>query len=72
MSTHIKGWTGGGGVAVAFAQSWNAFVEYRYSGFGNTVVFPLAGRSVNSSIGTQTVEAGVNYKLDWGPLPTRY
>jgi opacity protein-like surface antigen len=27
----LSGWTGGGGVAYAFAQNWNVFAEYRYT-----------------------------------------
>src|SRR5262249_6243063 len=30
------GWTGGGGIAYAFAQNWNVFAEYRYTSFGTS------------------------------------
>ena len=31
VNTYLSGWTAGGGVAVAFAQNWNVFAEYRYT-----------------------------------------
>ncbi len=34
VNTYLGGWTAGGGVAVAFAQNWNAFAEYRYTDYG--------------------------------------
>jgi outer membrane immunogenic protein len=61
------GWTAGGGIAWAFAQNWNLFAEYRYSNFNNSVTFPIAQRSVSSSIGTNAVLAGLNLKLDGAP-----
>ena len=31
----LLGWTGGGGIAYAFAQNWNVFAEYRYTRLRN-------------------------------------
>ena len=43
MNTYLSGWTAGGGVAVAFAQNWNVFAEYRYTNYGSpTVTLPFS------------------------------
>ena len=51
----LLGWTGGGGIAYAFAQNWNVFAEYRYTNFGtSTVPLPLSQLTTTT---TMTVSA---------------
>ena len=60
----LLGWTGGGGIAYAFAQNWNVFAEYRYTGFGtSTISLPLSQLTTTSTTAVSTVEFGVNYKF---------
>ena len=67
VNTYVGGWTAGGGVAVAFAQNWNAFAEYRYTDFEPTVVtFPFSLLSTTLANKVSEVDVGVNYKFDWG------
>ena len=60
----LLGWTGGGGIAYAFAQNWNVFAEYRYTSFGtSTVSLPLSQLTTTSTTTLSAVEFGVNYKF---------
>jgi outer membrane immunogenic protein len=66
----LLGWTGGGGIAYAFAQNWNVFAEYRYTGFGtSTVSLPLSQLATTSTINVSTLQFGVNYKFTSGGQP---
>ncbi len=66
----LLGWTGGGGIAYAFAQNWNVFAEYRYKGFGtSTVSLPLSQMTTASTINVSTLQFGVNYKFTSGGQP---
>ena len=66
----LLGWTGGGGIAYAFAQNWNVFAEYRYTSFGtSTVSLPLSQLTTTSTINVSTLEFGVNYKFTSGGQP---
>ena len=63
----LLGWTGGGGIAYAFAQNWNVFAEYRYTSFGtSTVSLPLSQLTTTSTTTLSAVEFGVNYKFTSG------
>jgi outer membrane immunogenic protein len=67
VSTTHNGWTFGGGVAYAFASNWDVFAEYRYTKFQPiTVTYPLAGRSVNSTSTSNAIEAGIDWRFNWG------
>ena len=60
----LLGWTGGGGIAYAFAQNWNVFAEYRYTNFGtSTVSLPLSQLTTTTTTTVSAVEFGVNYKF---------
>ena len=60
----LLGWTGGGGIAYAFAQNWNVFAEYRYASFGtSTVSLPLSQLTTTSTMSVSAVEVGINYKF---------
>lgn len=64
VNVNLSGWTGGGGVAWAFARNWDVFAEYRYTRFANyTVTFPIAQRSTTSTSSTNAVEVGVDYRF---------
>ena len=66
----LLGWTGGGGIAYAFAQNWNVFAEYRYTNFGtSTVSLPLSQLTTTSTTTLSVVEFGVNYKFTSGGQP---
>jgi opacity protein-like surface antigen len=66
VNKYLSGWTLGGGAAFAFAQNWNAFAEYRHTGFrSSTIALPFSQLSTNSTINVNTIEMGVNYKLNW-------
>jgi outer membrane immunogenic protein len=63
-SVNLSGWTGGGGVAWAFARNWDVFAEYRYTRFSNyTVTFPIAQRASTSTSSANAIEAGVDYRF---------
>ncbi len=76
----LLGWTAGGGIAYAFAQSWNAFAAYRYTNFGSsTISLPFAQLTTSSTMNVSAIEIGVIYKFNSGapsasgapaPLPT--
>ena len=67
VNKYLGGWTGGAGVAVAFAQNWNAFAEYRYTDYGSsTITLPFSQLSTTSTTKVSEVDVGVNYKFNWG------
>jgi opacity protein-like surface antigen len=67
VNKYLGGWTAGTGLAVAFAQNWNAFAEYRYADYGSsTVALRFSQLSTTSTVKTSAVDVGVNYKFDWG------
>ena len=64
-----EGWTVGIGGEYRFAPNWSAFIEYDYLGFGNkSVSFAGAGAPFSFKIDQhiQTLEAGINYRFNWG------
>jgi opacity protein-like surface antigen len=66
VNTYLGGWTAGAGIAFAFAQHWNAFAEYRYTGFGSsTIALPFSLLTTSSTTSLSAVEFGVNYKFNW-------
>ena len=66
VNTYLGGWTAGAGVAVAFAQNWNAFAEYRYTSFGSsTITLPFSQLSTTSTTKVSAIDFGVNYKFNW-------
>jgi opacity protein-like surface antigen len=66
VDKYIDGWTAGIGIAVAFAQNWNAFAEYRYTDYGSsTVTLPFSQLATTSTTRTSTIDFGVNYKFAW-------
>jgi opacity protein-like surface antigen len=72
VNTYLGGWTAGGGVAIALAQNWNVFAEYRYIDYGaSTVTLPFSLLSTTTMTKTSEIEAGVNYKFNWSALATR-
>jgi high affinity Mn2+ porin len=72
VNTYLGGWTAGGGVALALAQNWNVFAEYRYIDYGaSTVTLPFSLLSTTTMTKTSEIEAGVNYKFNWSALATR-
>jgi opacity protein-like surface antigen/outer membrane receptor protein involved in Fe transport len=71
VNTYLGGWTAGGGVAVAFAQNWNAFAEYRYTDYEpTTATLPFSQLSATLANKVSEVDVGVNYKFTWGPAET--
>ena len=65
VNKYLSGWTAGAGIALAFAQNWNVFAEYRYTSYGSTTLaFPLSELSTISTTKVSAVEFGVNYKFD--------
>ena len=67
----LLGWTGGGGIAYAFAQNWNVFAEYRYTSFGtSTISLPLSQLTTTSTINQSELQLGVNYKFTSGGQAT--
>ena len=72
VNTYLGGWTAGGGIAVALAQNWNVFAEYRYIDYGSsTITLPFSQLSTTITTKTSEIEAGVNYKFNWSTLVTR-
>jgi outer membrane immunogenic protein len=72
VNKYLSGWTAGGGVAIAFAKDWNAFVEYRHTNYGSsTITLPLSQIATTSKTDLSEIELGVNYKFDLsGPAAT--
>jgi outer membrane immunogenic protein len=67
----LLGWTGGGGIAYAFAQNWNVFAEYRYTSFGtSTISLPLSQLTTTSTTNQSELQLGVNYKFTSGGQAT--
>jgi opacity protein-like surface antigen/outer membrane receptor protein involved in Fe transport len=63
----LMGWIAGGGIAYAFAQNWNVFAEYRYTGFASSSLsLPFSQLTATSTTTVSTVELGVNYKFTPG------
>jgi opacity protein-like surface antigen len=70
VNFYLGGWTAGGGVAVAFAQNWNVFAEYRHTSFApSTMTLPFSLMSIRSTTEVDAVELGVNYKFNPGLSP---
>ncbi len=70
VNFYLGGWTAGGGVAVAVAQNWNAFAEYRHTSFApSTMTLPFSLISIRSTSDVSAVELGVSYKFNWGLSP---
>jgi opacity protein-like surface antigen/outer membrane receptor protein involved in Fe transport len=66
VNRYLDGWTAGAGVAVAFAENWNAFAEYRYTDYGSsTITLPFSQLSTTAATKASTVDLGVNYKFAW-------
>jgi opacity protein-like surface antigen len=64
---YLSGWTAGAGIAVAFAQNWSVFCEYRYTSFGSTTLaLPLSELSTTSTTKISAIEFGVNYMFNAG------
>ena len=60
----LLGWTGGGGIAYAFAQNWNVFAEYRYTSYGtSTAPLPLSQLTTTITMTLSAIEFGLNYKF---------
>jgi opacity protein-like surface antigen/outer membrane receptor protein involved in Fe transport len=67
VNAYLGGWTAGGGVAVTFAQNWNAFAEFRYTDYGiDTFALPFSQLATILATKVSTVNVGINYKFDWG------
>ena len=65
VNTYLSGWTAGAGVAVAVAQNWNVFAEYRYTSYGSTAfTLPLSELSTTSTTKVSAIEFGVNYMFN--------
>jgi opacity protein-like surface antigen len=65
VNRYLSGWTAGGGMAIAFAKDWNAFVEYRHTNYGSsTITLPLSLIATTSKTDLSEIEVGVNYKFD--------
>jgi outer membrane immunogenic protein len=61
------GWTAGLGLEYAFADNWNARIEYLYASLEKvSYTFPLAGRNVTTPTeSVNMVRAGLNYKFNF-------
>ena len=72
ISTTRVGWTVGGGIQYAVTNNWSVRAEYRFTDFGtiNEALFSgqLPGASIigNRRIHQNQVQAGIDYKFDWG------
>ena len=63
----LMGWTAGGGIAYAFAQNWNVFAEYRYTGFAAaSLSLPFSQLTTSTTTTVSAMELGVNYKFTPG------
>jgi outer membrane immunogenic protein len=73
-STSNSGWTVGAGLDYAFARNWDVFAEYRYAPPRSlTITFPIAQRSTSITSTSNVIEAGINWRFNWGgPIGARY
>ena len=61
------GWTAGGGIEMAFNDSWSAKVEYLYVDFGRItcgLTLPICG-SASASLTENVIRGGFNYRFSW-------
>jgi opacity protein-like surface antigen len=66
VNKYLSGWTLGGGAAVAIAQNWNVFAQYRYTDFGSSsFTLPFSDLTETSRTKVSSLELGVNYKFNW-------
>jgi len=66
-STNNSGWRVGAGFDYAFARNWDVFAEYKYTRSQDiTITFPIAQRSTTSHSTSNAIEAGVNWRFNWG------
>lgn len=65
------GWTAGAGVEYAFAPHWTARLEYLYRNFENANVSFPSGVRYSSSMDSQSIDLGLNRKIDWLGVPVR-
>jgi outer membrane immunogenic protein len=77
-SDSVTGALAGAGVEWKFSPNWSAFVEYNHY-FFDTKAVNFAGmigvpisETVNVKPNLDAVKVGVNYRLDWGPLTSRW
>jgi len=61
-----EGWTAGGGGAFAVTQNLNVFAEYRYTNVKSSVGYQISELSTSLTSKINTVEVGLNLKVDWG------
>jgi outer membrane immunogenic protein len=69
------GWTVGAGIEWKFLPTWSAFFEYDYLGFSarNVTLTGTSAVTANTSLNTQAILLGLNYRFDFGaPVTTRY
>ena len=58
------GWAAGAGIEIPVARNWSARAEYLYAGFGHgSSRFAATPEAFSSSLSTQQVRFGLNYKL---------
>jgi outer membrane immunogenic protein len=73
VSTSNSGWVVGAGLDYAFARDWDVFAEYKYvPSRSATITFPIAERSTTSTVTSNTIEVGVNWRFNWGPVAAKY
>lgn len=68
VSITPEGWTAGGGAAFAVTQNLNVFAEYRYTNVKSSAGFQISQLSTSSTSKINTVEVGLNLKVDWNPV----
>ena len=77
VSDTLIGWTVGGGLEWAFANSWTVRAEYLYFDLGNLShpmtdpFFPLTTFSASTDFKGSIVRVGINYRFG-GPVVARY
>lgn len=72
VNAYQLGWVAGAGIEYMFAPRWSTKLEYLYADYGRTDLdFPNIGDSIHSSLKTQSVTVGLNYKFDLGELLRR-
>lgn len=79
FAANRSGWTAGAGLEAQIIGNWTGKIEYLYLDLGTTsgsytiIGDPLAGTSsFDIRLRDHIFRAGVNYKLDWGPVVARY